>query len=220
MRSAQRHGLPLINIFTPRRRAQRQRAAALSRPRPLRGAQARGRRARGLGSHRAHRAAQAHGAARRSQRRGARAAISPTSGSCDIEPLAAPGASRPSRSGRIALRARELGQAPTTSGCATSRTGASAASCGGAIASRPGTTTSGRCYVARSEAEVRAQHARSAAESRCARTRTCSTPGSPRRSGRSRRWAGRERHRRARDASTRPRCWSPASTSSSSGSPA
>ena len=37
----QRHELPLINIFTPARDAQRQRAGALPRPRPLRGAQAR-----------------------------------------------------------------------------------------------------------------------------------------------------------------------------------
>ena len=48
------------------------------------------------------------------------------------------------------------------------------------------------CYVARSEAEARAQ-ARDAPRPRgrcCARTRTCSTPGSPRRCGRSRPWAG------------------------------
>ena len=48
-------------------------------------------------------------------------------------------------------------------------------------------------------------------------TRTCSTPGSPPRCGRSRRWAGRTRRRSLR-ASIRPRRWSPASTSSSSGS--
>ena len=48
-------------------------------------------------------------------------------------------------------------------------------------------------------------------------TRTCSTPGSPRRCGRSRRSAGRTRRRSSR-ASIRPRRWSPASTSSSSGS--
>ena len=48
-------------------------------------------------------------------------------------------------------------------------------------------------------------------------TRTCSTPGSPRRCGRSRPWAGRTR-RRSSSASIRPQRWSPASTSSSSGS--
>ena len=47
-------------------------------------------------------------------------------------------------------------------------------------------------------------------------TRTCSTPGSPRRCGRSRRWAGLTRRRNFR-ASTRRQRWSPASTSSSSG---
>ena len=48
-------------------------------------------------------------------------------------------------------------------------------------------------------------------------TRTCSTPGSPPRCGRSRRSAGRTR-RRSSSATTRHRRWSPASTSSSSGS--
>ena len=41
-----------------------------------------------------------------------------------------------------------------------------------------------------------------------ARTRTCSTPGSPRRCGRSPRWAGRTTPRTWRS-STRPACWSP-----------
>ena len=50
-------------------------------------------------------------------------------------------------------------------------------------------------------------------------TRTCSTPGSPPRCGRSRRSAGPTR-RPSSPATTRPTCWSPASTSSSSGSPA
>jgi valyl-tRNA synthetase len=48
-----------------------------------------------------------------------------------------------------------------------------------------------RIYVGRSEAEVRAKHGL-AAGVRCARTRTCSTPGSPRHCGRSRRSAGRQ----------------------------
>ena len=51
-----------------------------------------------------------------------------------------------------------------------------------------------------------------------AATRTCSTPGSPPRSGRSRPWAGRTRRPSSR-ATTRPTRSSPASTSSSSGSP-
>ena len=49
------------------------------------------------------------------------------------------------------------------------------------------------------------------------RTRTCSTPGSPPRCGRSRRWAGPRRPRTCA-ATTRPRCSSPVTTSSSSGS--
>ena len=51
-----------------------------------------------------------------------------------------------------------------------------------------------------------------------AATRTCSTPGSPPACGRSPPSAGRTR-RPSSSASTRPACWSPASTSSSSGSP-
>ena len=59
--------------------------------------------------------------------------------------------------------------------------------------------------------------ARALPPSICIATTTCSTPGSPRRCGRSRPWAGRTR-RRSSSASIRPRRWSPASTSSSSGS--
>ena len=58
--------------------------------------------------------------------------------------------------------------------------------------------------------------------SRSNRTTTCSKPGFPRRCGRIRRWAGPTRHACSPKASTatcRPRCWSPVSTSSSSGSP-
>ena len=51
----------------------------------------------------------------------------------------------------------------------------------------------------------------------CARTRTCSTPGSPPPCGRSPRSAGPSAAASSR-ASTRGACWSPASTSSSSGS--
>ena len=52
----------------------------------------------------------------------------------------------------------------------------------------------------------------------CARTRTCWTPGSPPPCGRSPPWAGRSRPRTCAG-STPPTPWSPASTSSSSGSP-
>ncbi len=54
---------------------------------------------------------------------------------------------------------------------------------------------------------------------RCGRTRMCSTPGSAPPSGPSPPWAGRSRPSVSRT-SIRPMCWSPASTSSSSGSPA
>ena len=56
-----------------------------------------------------------------------------------------------------ALRARASGCRPTTTGSTTSRTGASRASCGGAIAFRRGTTTPDNIYVARNEADARAQ---------------------------------------------------------------
>ena len=46
-------------------------------------------------------------------------------------------------------------------------------------------------------------------DARCARTRTCSTPGSPRRSGRSRPWAGRSETADAPRPSTRPPSWRP-----------
>ena len=59
---------------------------------------------------------------------------------------------------------------------------------------------------------------RQSAQASSPATRTCSTPGSPRRCGRSRRSAGPTTPRTS-SAITRPTCWSPASTSSSSGSP-
>ena len=77
----------------------------------------------------------------------------------------------------------------------------------------------GRVYVARSEEEARSQIRHRSVIAPCARTRTCSTPGSPRRCGPSPRRAGRSARPILR-AITRPRCWSRASTSSSSGWPA
>ena len=78
----------------------------------------------------------------------------------------------------------------------------------------------GQVFVAESEAEAStaAGGTLRSRRSSCAATRTCSTPGSPPACGRSRRWAGRSRRPSWRG-STRPACWSPASTSSSSGSP-
>ena len=75
--------------------------------------------------------------------------------------------------------------------------------------------TEGRCYVAaarRKHAQIRHRLRRR----RCARTRTCSTRGSRRRSGPSPRRAGLSALASS-SATIRPRCWSPASTSSSSG---
>jgi valyl-tRNA synthetase len=57
--------------------------------------------------------------------------------------------------GHHPVRAEELGRTPILRGCATFKTGASADSCGGAIAFRPGTTTQVNIYVGRSEAEIR-----------------------------------------------------------------
>ncbi len=77
----------------------------------------------------------------------------------------------------------------------------------------------GKIFVAEDEAGAAALAERALRQGGCARsaTRTCSTPGSPPRCGRSRRWAGPTR-RPSLPATTRPTCWSPASTSSSSGS--
>ncbi len=68
---------------------------------------------------------------------------SPTSGTC----ASRRSRSRPSRPSRTAASAScpTTGPRPTSSGCTTSRTGASAASSGGATAFRPGTTTLATC---------------------------------------------------------------------------
>ncbi len=66
-------------------------------------------------------------------------------------------------------------------------------------------------------AAVRARALRRLRRARCARTRTCSTPGSRVRSGLSRRSAGRRRRRSSRP-STRRTCSSPGATSSTFGS--
>ena len=76
----------------------------------------------------------------------------------------------------------------------------------------------GKVYVARTEEEAQAQ----APARRSRATRTCWTPGTPRPWCRSPPWAGRTRPRRPTmtTTSTCPaRCWSRATTSSSSGSP-
>ena len=103
------------------------------------------------------------------------------------------------------------GAPATSTGSTTCTTGASAASCGGGTGSRSGTAR-----AARSRASAPARTRRPARAG--GRTPTCSTPGSPPRCGRSPRWAGPTTPRTCA-ASIRPACWSPATTSCSSGSP-
>ncbi len=134
-----------------------------------------------------------------------------------IAPLAAP-AIAAVEDGRIRF-VPTAGRRPISSGCATSRTGASAASSGGATEFPRGTTRKATSSSLAAKRRRRPRRPGSmAGQSRCGRTRTCSTRGSARRCGRSRRSAGRGRRRNSQP-STPPRCWSPASTSSSSGSP-
>ena len=84
----------------------------------------------------------------------------------------------------------KAGRTPTSTGCGTSRTGAFRARSGGGTASRHGTATT----AARSRSAGRTlRPARNAAARTSARRPTCSTPGSRRRSGRSRRSAGPDR---------------------------
>jgi valyl-tRNA synthetase len=88
-------------------------------------------------------------------------------------------------------------------GWRTSATGASAASSGGATAFPRGTATT----AARpSWPKRRRKPAQSAAKATCARTRTCWTPGFPRRFGRSAPSAGPTR-RRTSSIFTPPACW-------------
>jgi valyl-tRNA synthetase len=106
------------------------------------------------------------------------------------------------------------GARPTCTGCPTSRTGASRGSCGGGTGSRRGTATAATTSPSPRASPRRAPGAAAPAFTR---TRTCSTPGSPRRCGRSRPWAGRRRASICAP-SIPPRSWSPGPTSSSSGS--
>ena len=131
-------------------------------------------------------------------------------------PLAEPSirASRPATSASSPI----TGPRRSSSGCATSRTGASAARSGGGTGSPPGTTATATSTWAGAKR-------RSVRSSRClprspwSRTPTCSTPGTRPRCGPSPPSAGRSAPTAWRP-STRPPSSSPASTSSSSGSPA
>ena len=95
------------------------------------------------------------------------------------------------------IRAGELRTRLTSTGCATSKTGASRASSGGAIGFQRGTTPRATSTW-RATRPRRGRSTASAPIYRSRRTRTCSTPGFPRRSGRSRRSAGRTRPRSSR----------------------
>ena len=135
----QRHCLPLINILTPSAKINDNAPAEVSRPRPLRGTQALVADLEALGAGRDDRAAQVAWC---------RAAIA----AAVIEPMLTDqwfvrhrAAGRARRvdaveDGPHPLRARELVRRPISNGWTTSRTGASAASSGGAIRSRRGTT--------------------------------------------------------------------------------
>ncbi len=98
----------------------------------------------------------------------------------DIKPLRCL-RSGPSRTGTFASF-RSIGPPSTSSGCATSRTGASAGSCGGAIASPPGTTMKdvGTSAATRPPCAV---HTAWAPRWPCVRTRMSSIPGFPRHCG-------------------------------------
>ena len=119
---------------------------------------------------------------------------------------------RATRSATAGSRSTRRRWRPATStGWTTCTTGASAASCGGGTASRSGTGRPAR-WSASGQAS---SHRRARAGTR---TRTCWTPGSPRRCGRAPRWAGRTTPRTCAS-STRPASWSPGTTSCSSGWP-
>ncbi len=172
------------------------------------------------GAHRAHRQAQADGAARRPQRRDPRAAAHrPVVREASSRWRSPP--SRPWKTARITLRARELVEDLLRVDAATSATGASAASCGGGTRSRPGTTrratATWRAPRKTSRPQARAKTGEDVALTRDADVLDTwfssalwpfSTLGWP------------EKTAELDAASTPATCWSPASTSSSSGSPA
>ena len=171
---------------------QRQRARGLSRARPVRGAPARRRRARGAGPARAGREAPPHRAARRPLGHAARAVPD------------RPVVLRRQDPGQAAIAAVEDGRTRFVPRqwentyfewmrniqpwCISRQLW-----WGHQIPAWYG--PDGQVFVEESEAEAAAAAARALRPCgrRCAATRTCSTPGSPRACGRSRPWAGRSR---------------------------
>ena len=219
----QRHGLPMIGILALDATRQRQRARGLPRARPLRRAQARGRRPRGAGPARRGEEAQADGAALRAHRAGRRAdADRPVvrrrhQARARRQERGAEG-DRRGEFGPGEVRARTVGQHlrpvdeehPGLVHLAPALVGPP----------DPGLVRQRRRGLRRPQ---RGRGARQGAGRRLrgrARraTRTCSTPGTRRRWCRSRRSAGRARRRSSRP-SCRRACSSPATRSSSSGSP-
>ena len=174
-----------------RRRADPRRA---DRPRPVRGAQARRRDARGSGPARA-----------RSRTGSIADPLGDRSGVViepwltdqwyvDAETLAKP-AIEAVRSGDIRVVPEDAGRRPGSTGWRTSSPGASRASSGGGTGSRPGTTSDGQ-RLCRRDRGGGAGARPGEGVAICAATPTCSTPGSPPPCGRSRRSAGRSRPRR------------------------
>ena len=117
----------------------------------------------------------------------------------------------PSRRSRRCARARSRscprpGKRPTSTGWRTSSRGACRGSCGGGTGFRRGMHDDGSCLRRRDRGRgAGAGRRRRRAD---AATRTCSTPGSPRRCGRSPRSAGRNRRRELASAITPTTCWS------------
>ncbi len=120
-----------------RGRADERERRPLRRPRPLRGARARGGGAHARGSHRRGQGTRARGRPLPALRDGDRA----VSLAAVVRAHEAARGARDRGRGRRsrALPSRALGQASTATGWRTSATGASRASCGGGIASRSGT---------------------------------------------------------------------------------
>ena len=198
----------------PAAKALRNSPRSLARPRPLRGAQAHRRATGSLRLRREDRAAHPHGAARRPLERRADRAVPDRP---VVRRRQDAGQARDRGGARRAHRrsCRRTGRRPISTGWRTSSPGASRASSGGATRSRPGTARTARCSSPRPRRRPSATRSaitssrRSSRPSRAARwrstatsakassraTRTCSTPGSPRRCGRSRRSAGRTRRR-------------------------
>ena len=132
--------------------------------------------------------------------------------------MAKPAIERSKRARRSSCR--KTGKRRTSNGCVTFSRGASHASSGGVIRSRPGTDPTATISLPPLRPKPRRRRRSIIKKTFLSNaTKTFSIRGSRRRCGRSRRSAGPTRRRNS-TAITRRACSSPASTSSSSGSPA